>query len=87
MIRMSVATVTTSLAVKMSLCTVIVYNHCLGQCKWHYNLSIKPAPDVYVCAFGLEFGGNLFTLGWGGGVRGMGVSGIYHLYKYSDYRV
>ena len=44
-IRMSVATVTASLAIKISLCAVIVYNHSLGQCKWCYNRSFKPAPD------------------------------------------
>ena len=53
MIRMLVATVTTSLAAKISLCAVIVYNHCLGQRKWRYNRSIKPAPglchDTCVC--------------------------------------
>ena len=43
MIRMSVAAVTVSLAAKISLCTVIVYNHRLG---WHYNGSIKLAPGV-----------------------------------------
>ena len=50
---MLVATVTTSLAAKISLCAVIVYNHCLGQRKWRYNRSIKPAPglchDTCVC--------------------------------------
>ena len=43
-IRMSVATVTASLAAEISLCTVIVYNHRLGRRKWRYNRSIKPAP-------------------------------------------
>ena len=43
-IRMSVATVTASLATKISLCAVIVYNHCLGRHKWRYTRSIKPAP-------------------------------------------
>ena len=45
-IRMSVATVTASLAAKISLCAVIVYNHRLGRRKWHYNRSIKPAPGL-----------------------------------------
>ena len=45
-IRMSVATVTASLAAEISLCSVIVYNHRLGRRKWRYNRSIKPAPDV-----------------------------------------
>ena len=45
-IRMSVATVTASLATEISLCAVIVYNHRLGRRKWRYNRSIKPAPDV-----------------------------------------
>ena len=45
-IRMSVATVTASLAAKISLCAVIVYNHRLGRRKWRYNRSIKPAPDM-----------------------------------------
>ena len=35
-IRMSVAIVTASLAAKISLCAVIVYNHHLGQHIWHY---------------------------------------------------
>ena len=43
-IRMSVATVTASLAAEISLCAVIVYNHRLGRRKWRYNHSIKPAP-------------------------------------------
>ena len=43
--RMSVATVTASLAAEISLCAVIVYNHRLGQ---RYNRSIKPAPGRYV---------------------------------------
>ena len=43
-IRMSVATVTASLAAEISLCAVIVYNHRLGRRKWRYNRSIKPAP-------------------------------------------
>ena len=47
-IRMSVATVTSSLAAEISLCAVIVYNHRLGQRKWRYNRSIKPAPD-HIC--------------------------------------
>ena len=42
--RMSVATVTASLAAEISLCDVIVYNRCLGRRKWRYNRSIKPAP-------------------------------------------
>ena len=45
-IRMSVATVTVSLATEISLCALIVYNHRLGWHKWHYNHSIKPAPGV-----------------------------------------
>ena len=45
-IRMSVATVTASLAAEISLCAVIVYNHRLGRRKWRYNRSIKPAPGV-----------------------------------------
>ena len=45
-IRMSVATVTASLAAEISLCAVIVYNHCLGRRKWRYNSSIKPAGDA-----------------------------------------
>ena len=44
LIRMSVATVTASLAGEISLCAVIVYNHRLGRRKWRYNRSIKPAP-------------------------------------------
>ena len=43
-IRMLVAIVTASLAAKISLHAVIVYNHHLGQHKWHYNRSIKLAP-------------------------------------------
>ena len=43
-IRMLVATVTSSLATEISLCAVIVYNHRLGRRKWCYNRSIKPAP-------------------------------------------
>ena len=39
-IRMSVATVTASLAAEISLCAVI------GRRKWRYNRSIKPAPAV-----------------------------------------
>ena len=50
-IRMLVATVTASLAAKMSLGAVIVYNHCLGRRKWRYNRSIKPAPGVYTAQF------------------------------------
>ena len=46
MIRMSVATVTASLAAEISLCAVIVYNHRLGRRKWCYNRSIKPAPGT-----------------------------------------
>ena len=42
--RMSVATVTASLAAEISLCSVIVNNHRLGRGKWRYNRSIKPAP-------------------------------------------
>ena len=45
-IRMSVATVTASLATEISLCALIVYNHRLGRHKWRYNHSIKPAPGV-----------------------------------------
>ena len=45
-IRMSVATVTASLAAEISLCAVIVYYHRLGRRKWRYNLSIKPAPGA-----------------------------------------
>ena len=45
-IRMSVATVTASLAAEISLCAVIVYNHHLGWRKWRYNHSIKLAPGV-----------------------------------------
>ena len=45
-IRMLVATVTTSLATKVSLCAVRTYNCCLGWRKWLYNLSIKLAPAV-----------------------------------------
>ena len=45
-IRMSVATVTASLATEISLCSVIVYNHRLGRRKWRYNRSIKPAVDT-----------------------------------------
>jgi len=51
-IRMSVATVTASLAAEISLCAVIVYNHRLGQRKWRYNRSIKPAPELQ-CASAL----------------------------------
>ena len=47
-IRMSVATVTVSLAAEISLCAVIVYNHRLGRRKWRYNRSIKPAPGLSV---------------------------------------
>ena len=47
-IRMSVATVTTSLAAEISLCAVIVYNHRLGRRKWRYNHSVRPAPGVLV---------------------------------------
>ena len=50
-IRMSVATVTASLAAEISLCAVIVYNHRLGRRKRRYDRSIKPAPDL------AEFGG------------------------------
>ena len=50
-IRMSVATVTASLAAEISLCAVIVYNHRLGRRKWRYDRSIEPAPDL------AEFGG------------------------------
>ena len=46
MIRMSVATVTASLAAEISLCAVIVYNHRLGRRKWRYNRSVKPAPGL-----------------------------------------
>ena len=45
-IRMSVATVTASLATKISLCAVIVYNHRLGRRNWRYNRSIKPVPAM-----------------------------------------
>ena len=45
-IRMSVATVTASLASKISLCAVTVYNHRLGRRKRRYNRSIKPAPEI-----------------------------------------
>ena len=45
-IRMSVATVTASLASKISLCAVMVYNHRLGRRKWRYNRSVKPAPEI-----------------------------------------
>ena len=48
---MSVATVTDSLAAKMSLCIDTVYNHRLGQRKWRYNRSIKPAPGVDTAQF------------------------------------
>ena len=41
---MSVATVTGSLAVKRSLSSIRVYNHCLGRRKWLHNRSVKPAP-------------------------------------------
>ena len=44
-IRMSVATVTASLAAEISLYAVIVYNHRLGRRKWRSNRSVKPAPD------------------------------------------
>ena len=40
---MLVATVTTSLAAKVPLCTVVVYNHHLGR---RYNCSIKPIPGL-----------------------------------------
>ena len=46
MIRMSVATVTASMAAKISLCAVTVYNHRLGRSNWCYNRSIKPAPAM-----------------------------------------
>ena len=46
-IRMSVATVTASLAAEISLCPVIVYNHRLGRRKWRYNRPIKPAPGTF----------------------------------------
>ena len=46
MIRMSVATVTASLAAKISLCAVRVYNHHLGWHKGRCNHSIKPAPEA-----------------------------------------
>ena len=46
-IRMSVATVSASLAAEISLCAVIVYNHRLGRHKWRYNRSIKPAPGTF----------------------------------------
>ena len=46
-IRISVATATTSMAAEISLCAVIVYNHRLGRRKWRYNRSIKPAPDLW----------------------------------------
>ena len=45
-IRMSIATVTASLAAEISLCAVIVYNHRLGRRKWRYNRSIKPASGL-----------------------------------------
>ena len=45
-IRISVATVTASLADKISLCAAIVYNHRLGRRKWRYNRSVKPAPGT-----------------------------------------
>ena len=48
-IRMSVATVTASLAAEISLCAFIVYNHCLGRRKWRYNRSVKPALEVTIC--------------------------------------
>ena len=41
----NITTETASLAAKISLCAVIVYNHRLGRCKWRYNRSIKPAPE------------------------------------------
>ena len=47
-IRMSVATVTASLATKISLCAVIVHNHRLGRRKGRYNRCIKPAPGVQI---------------------------------------
>ena len=46
-IRMSVVIVTASVAAKISLCAVIVYNHRLGRRKWRYNCSIKPAPGIW----------------------------------------
>ena len=52
-IRMSVATVTASLAAEISLCAVIVYNHRLGRRKWRYNRSIKPAPEVQGAGYSL----------------------------------
>ena len=51
-IRMSVATVTTSLAAKLSLCAVVVYNHRLGWCKCCYNHSIKLAPGHHQAVLG-----------------------------------
>ena len=45
-IRMSVATITASLAAEISLYAVIVYNHRLGRRKWRYNRSIKPDPGL-----------------------------------------
>ena len=48
---MSVATVTASLAAKISLCAVIVYNHRLGRRKWRYNRSIKPAPGLHTACW------------------------------------
>ena len=47
LIRLSVVTVTASLAAKISLCAGIVYNHRLGRRKWRYNCSIKPAPGIW----------------------------------------
>ena len=41
MIRMSVATVTASVAAEISLCAVRVYNHHLGRHKWRCNRSIN----------------------------------------------
>ena len=43
-IRMSVATVTASLAAKVSLCAVTVYNHRLGRRKRRCNRSVNPVP-------------------------------------------
>ena len=48
-IRMSVATVTASMATKISFCVVRVYNHHLGQRKWHCNRFIKPADRPFRC--------------------------------------
>ena len=41
MIRMSVATVTASLASEISLCAVRVYNHHLGRHNWRCNSSVN----------------------------------------------